>query len=184
MAINSKKKGNRGERKIVDILNKHFSTKEFARVPASGATSTIHTLSKGSVKSYCGDIITPDNFKFSIENKCGYDIDLYNIFKEDSGDRNQFVDFINQSKKDSEKVVGIFPMVIYTRTRKKPLIGFQKNVIPENFILYLNQYLSLTLKKESFENNKNETEDWIFADLNEVLSKFPKRFFFTGIDMD
>lgn len=168
MRVNSKQKGNRGERKIVDLLNDHFGTKEFARVPASGAISTIHKLGENSKKSYCGDIITPDNFRFSIENKFGYEIDLYNLFQEDNGDKRKFQEFIEQSIIDSEKVIELEPMVIYTRTRKKPLIGIRKKLIPIDLLDLLNEYI----------NFKHKKEEWIILDLNLILSKFPKDFFF------
>jgi len=168
MAVNSKKKGNRGERKIVEMLNNHFDTKEFARVPASGAISTIHKLSKNSIKSYCGDIVTPDNFRFSVENKYGYEVDLYNLFQEDNGDKRKIQDFIDQAIKDSSKVSGIEPMVIYTRTRKKPLVAIRKLVLTTDLLNSLNQYIVFKYKKE----------EWIVSDLNEILRNFPKEFFF------
>jgi hypothetical protein len=181
MAINSKKKGNRGERKTVEILNKHFETTEFARVPTSGAIATIHNLSQNSQKSYCGDIITPDNFKFSIENKYGYDIDLYNIFQKDNGDKKKFIEFIEQAIKDSKKTKKTLPLVIYTRTRKKPLIGIQKNNIKDELLSKLDQFLTIKLeviKEDSTGSNQKETDIWIFSDLIELLDKFPKEFFF------
>tara|TARA_R100000808_G_scaffold2078_1_gene8795 strand:- start:2545 stop:2907 length:363 start_codon:yes stop_codon:yes gene_type:complete len=60
MPINSKQKGNRGEREVVNILNRHLGTK-MRRTPLSGAMS------------FKGDIIdiSPDNplYDFHIEIK-------------------------------------------------------------------------------------------------------------------
>lgn len=178
--VNSKKKGNRGELAICKLLSEHFGEK-FNRVPASGAISTIHQLQTNSARTLAGDLITPDNFKFSIENKYGYDIDLYNLFQSDNGDKRKFIDFIEQAKFDAQKVDGLLPMVIYTRTRKKPLVGFSKNNLDNVLLSLLDQFFSIKIEKivkDSSGFSGKNTDVWIFADLSEVLNKFPKEFFF------
>lgn len=178
--VNSKKKGNRGELAICKILSDHFQQK-FNRVPASGAISTIHQLQQNSARTLAGDIICPDNFNFSIENKYGYDIDLYSLFQKDNGDKRKFIDFIEQAKEDANKVVGISPMVIYTRTRKKPLVGFSKFNLDNVLLDALDQFFTLKIEKIKDLNGLSgkNTDIWIFADLQEVLEKFPIEFFFS-----
>jgi len=167
--INSKKKGNRGELIICKILSDHFG-ETFNRVPASGAISTIHKLSTSSAKTLAGDIICPDLFKFTIENKFGYEIDLYNLFQKDNGDKKKIGEFLSQSIVDCGKTVSMSPMVIYTRTRKKPLVFLLEESFSshKDIIRQLDQYMVF--------NHNNVS--WIVADFVEVLVKFPKDFFF------
>ena len=65
--LNSKAKGSRFERKISDMLNERFKTKDFCRTPGSGAFATTHSL-PDHLRIY-GDLITPKNFKFILELK-------------------------------------------------------------------------------------------------------------------
>jgi len=80
--VNSKQKGNSGERAIVKILNEFYNTNEFKRVPMSGAFSTIHknNLTESEAHVFQGDIITPDFFEWVIEVKNVKDVNLYKIF--------------------------------------------------------------------------------------------------------
>jgi hypothetical protein len=68
--INSRKKGNTFELKICKILNEKFNTTEFCRSPGSGAFATTHKLPE--YMKIQGDIITPKDFKFTLECKKGY----------------------------------------------------------------------------------------------------------------
>jgi hypothetical protein len=172
---NSKKKGNRGELEICKKLTKHFDL-NFSRVPTSGAFSTTHNLTKNAHKYHAGDIICPDNFSFSIENKFGYEIDLYNLFKEKHNEKDKFFSFLSQSETDANKTENLIPMVIYTRTRKKPLVCLPlENNSKENDIAKHKGILSIYLVIV------NDATKWIVADLDEVLSKFPKDFFFSEV---
>jgi len=169
---NSKKKGNRGELAICKVLSEHFEQK-FNRVPASGAISTIHKLSSASNRTLAGDIICPDNFSFSIENKFGYEVDLYNLFRPNHNHKSLFFEFMRQAEEDASKIPDVIPMVIYTRTRKKPLIimpleGHQKESKIKELAGILDQHLEI----------RKNGKLWMISDLEEVLSKFPKSFFF------
>ena len=76
--VNSRAKGSTFERQIAKMFNEKFNTKEFSRTPGSGAFATTHSL-PDHLKIY-GDLITPQNFKFCIECKKGYnDINLYSL---------------------------------------------------------------------------------------------------------
>lgn len=81
--INSKQKGNRGEREVVKILNEFYKTDLFKRVPNSGAYGTIHkqTLNEAEMNVLVGDIICPEWFHYSIEVKNVKNVDLYKIFE-------------------------------------------------------------------------------------------------------
>lgn len=114
--INSHGKGGNFARKICKIFNERFNTKEFSKTPGSGAYATTHDLPE-HLKIY-GDIITPKDFKFVIECKCGYPkINLNSLLKKDS----QFWEFIRQVEIDSKKAKKE-PMLIFQQDRQEPLV--------------------------------------------------------------
>lgn len=88
--INSKNKGNTAERELCKILEGRFEGHKFMRVPNSGAmfgASNRH-LAEGVedviTNTFVGDIITPTNFKYSIESKFYKDISFWDLFNESS----------------------------------------------------------------------------------------------------
>lgn len=173
MAKNSIKKGKRGELTVCKILSKHFG-KEFSRVPCSGATSTTHNLSVSAHKILAGDIVCPDNFVFCVENKYGYDISMENIFDKKHCQRKKLFEFIKQSVEESKNAEGLIPMVIYTKTRKKPLV-----ILPfENHSksLFLQSFLE---KIDTFMFFKYKNEKWIIMSLSDLLDNAPEDFFYS-----
>ena len=113
--INSRTKGNTFERQIAKLLNDRFNTTEFSRTPGSGAFATTHTL-PDHLKIY-GDLITPQNFKYCIECKKGYNKEnLYSLYNYSS----DFWGFIDQCEKDSQKCCKI-PMVLFKQDRHPTL---------------------------------------------------------------
>ena len=118
--VNSRTKGNTFERKIATTLNSRFNTNEFCRSPGSGAFATTHSLPK-HLQIY-GDLITPQNFKFTIECKKGYNKEnLCGFFKENSDVRS----FIRQATRDSIKSNKPF-LVVFQQDRKTILSIFKK----------------------------------------------------------
>jgi len=123
---NSRTKGNTFERKIAKILNGVFETKEFSRSPGSGAFATTHTL-PDHLKIH-GDLITPENFRFCIECKKGYNKEnITSLFNYNS----DIWKFINQCERDSIKANKV-PMVIYQQDRQKTLCILPKGVFPDH----------------------------------------------------
>ena len=114
--VNSRRKGNAFERKMASSLNERFDTKEFARTPGSGAFATTHKNLPEHLKIQ-GDLITPQNFKFVIECKSGYTLELDDPFKKNS----DLWDFINQAKRDASTANKDW-MVIYKKTRRTTLV--------------------------------------------------------------
>jgi hypothetical protein len=113
--VNSRTKGNTFERGICKLLNERFNTTEFSRSPGSGAFATTHSLPE-HLKIY-GDLITPENFKFCIECKKGYNhLNLYSLYNYSS----EFWKFIEQCEKDSKKCKRI-PLVIFKQDRQPTL---------------------------------------------------------------
>jgi hypothetical protein len=129
--VNSRAKGNTFERKVCRILNHRFDTTEFSRSPGSGAFATTHTLPE-HLKIY-GDLITPENFKYCIECKKGYNKEnLYSIYNHSS----EFWGFLNQCEKDSEKCCRI-PMVIFKQDRHPILAIIPRYCSPQGELKYI-----------------------------------------------
>ena len=100
-------KGKRGERTICKILSAHFND-EFKRTPSSGAISTIHrNISSAAHKVLAGDIMCPDGFVFSIENKYGYNLDIFNIFQKKHGDKKTLFGFFDQAVEEGMASVSL-----------------------------------------------------------------------------
>ena len=114
--VNSRAKGSTFERQIAKILNDRLNTTEFSRTPGSGAFATTHTL-PDHLKIY-GDLITPQNFRYCIECKKGYNNqNLYSLFNKSS----EFWKFIKQCQKDSNKCSKL-PMTIFKQDRQPTLL--------------------------------------------------------------
>ena len=113
--VNSRAKGNRFENKIAKKLNERFNTKEFCRTPGSGAFATTHKLPE-YLKVY-GDLITPENFKYIIECKKGYNeeqvSDLFNT-------KSNICKMIDQAHRDSKKSSRKFLLFI-GQDRREPI---------------------------------------------------------------
>lgn len=119
--INSKKKGNNAELKICKILTEHFH-KPFNRVPSSGAFGLTHSLENNAANIMAGDIICPENFKYIIECKCGYNIDFINLISSEiNHDKRLFDSFLEQAERDAKRV-NKKPMVIYMKDRREPMV--------------------------------------------------------------
>jgi hypothetical protein len=114
-AVNSRRKGSNFERTLAAQLNKLFDTKEFARTPGSGAFATTHELP--AHLQIHGDLITPQNFKYVIEAKCGYNVDVDDFFRENS----DLQKFIRQAKKEAKRAKKPW-FLVYKKTRKDTLL--------------------------------------------------------------
>ena len=78
MPVNGKQKGNGQERKLANLLSKRFESvtgisQGFRRNPDSGsffgASNQKRKETHDTTHAHFGDLICPDNFKFSIESK-------------------------------------------------------------------------------------------------------------------
>jgi Holliday junction resolvase len=131
--VNSRAKGSTFERSIAKLLNDRFNTTEFSRTPGSGAFATTHSL-PAHLQIY-GDLITPENFRYCIECKKGYNKEnLYSLYNYSS----DLWGFIEQCEKDSEKCNKI-PMVIFKQDRQPILV-----IVPYYNMLYdSNKYIEI-----------------------------------------
>jgi hypothetical protein len=130
--INSSVKGKVNEREVVKILNKRFNlilTKNpswgmFARSMGSGNRFSQVCLSYNAKQVFSSDISCPPSFKFTIESKAGYDIDLCSAF---SGNK-ELDSFLKQASEDGEKS-NRFPMVLWKKNRRPRLAFVQTNIL-------------------------------------------------------
>ena len=181
--INSKAKGDRGELKACKILTDFFGIK-FNKVPRSGGFGTTHQLEQNALEVLTGDILTPQGFLFTLENKSGYDIDLINFFcskhtsKKKSSDKTLIYTFLDQSVRDAVRVSKI-PAVIYTKDRRPPLLIIPLNNFSGEKVLKekLSKFeLYLTFKyvpKYSY-----IWKNWVLFSLEESLNVLGRNFFF------
>lgn len=127
--VNGKRKGARYQNTLAKILNDRFDTKEFSSTPGSGAYATTHNLPE-YLKIH-GDLITPQNFNFCIEAKCGYKKEsISSILDKNS----TFWEFIYQAKRDARKAKREFLLVI--KQDRKPDICVLHN--REDITKYIN----------------------------------------------
>jgi len=137
--INSRTKGNRFENKIAKMLNERFKTEEFCRSPGSGAFATTHKLPE-YMKIY-GDLITPINFKFTLEMKKGYNKEsLCEIFNPKSDLRKMIVQAIRDSVKSSKDFI-----LVIGQDRKDPVV-ITRMIILER----IKEFVVLRLGEEIF----------------------------------
>lgn len=149
---NSRAKGSTFERDIAKKLNEKFETTEFSRSPGSGAFATTHSL-PDYLKIY-GDLITPQNFKFCIECKKGYNsVNQYSFFDYSS----ELWGFIEQCKRDADKS-GKAGMLLFKQDRR-PILA----IIPSNIIIP-NKYRHITIHKK-----KDSYNIYYFEELLETL---------------
>lgn len=118
--INSKNKGNTAERELCKILEERFIEHKFKRVPNSGAIFGASNRDQAEgmediiVNTFVGDIITPTNFKYSIESKFYKEISFWDLFNESSSLHQWF----KQSEEDAE-FSNRKPMIVAKFNHKK-----------------------------------------------------------------
>jgi hypothetical protein len=118
-----KQKGNAGELKTAKILMETFSGEKFSRSPNSGAFASTHknALSQEADAMLAGDLICPQNFRFCVEVKSGYRLDLGDLL--DSGNsktKSIMRKFLKQVCTDADRV-RLAPMLVYIRDRREPV---------------------------------------------------------------
>ena len=141
--INSRSKGNTFERAVAKTLNIRFNTDEFCRTPGAGAFGTTHKLPH-YLKVH-GDLITPEKFKFVIEAKRGYDLQLEDLWKPKSN----FYKFIKQAKRDC-KAGGRDWLLIYKKDRQKEIV-ISEVEFPINPIIRVKNKYNVYLLKDLLE---------------------------------
>lgn len=146
--INSKKKGNRSELALSKVLNKRFGG-GFSRSIGSGNRWSQASLPDHAKQVFTGDLVTPENFRYVIESKGGYDkIDLNLIFNYKN---KELESFLEQAKKDAK------------RCKKKPLLCWKKARMP-----WVCAIQSKEIRKIEF-NISIKYKEWTILNLEELL---------------
>lgn len=160
---NSGRKGKRGERGLCQLLSDRFKGQVFSRVIGSGAHGW-RTMSESTKKVLTGDIVAPDNFKFTIECKHGYvEIELCGAL--DNG--NKKIDaFLYQANKDADRL-GRRPLVCWKKDRQPWLVFIRKEDLP----------LSDTTIRAKVWDYYITYGDWYALSLTSLL-RMPDDFFF------
>ena len=115
-------KGHRGELELAKLFNKQFDSQVFARVVGSGNRWGQVAFVK---KDYIGDLVTPDDFRFTIEAKHGYpEIDLYGSL---SGGNATLDDWLNQA--EEEAVLAQRAALLCWRKERHEWLSFVKTTI-------------------------------------------------------
>ncbi len=134
--INSSVKGKSNEREIVKILNQRFknilssnsSWGLFSISIGSGNRYSQVSLSYSAKQIFSSDISSPPSFKFTIESKAGYDIDLCSAF---TGNK-ELDSFLMQATEDGEKSNKL-PMVLWKKNRMPRLAFVHSEIIKKTF---------------------------------------------------
>ena len=160
--VNSKAKGGAFERKIANLLNEQFETKEFNRTPGSGAFATTHQLP--SHITVAGDLITPKKFKFCIECKKGYnDQTIYSLLDYNS----KIWQFVEQCEKDAKKMNKV-PMIIYKQDRKDILVITYKD-------MFTTMIPSITIFKDNKQTLTSDT--YSIYKLKDIINDYKNKWF-------
>jgi len=150
--INSKSKGNTGERECVKILNETLgdNKKVFSRVPSSGAWGGGQNRERRKDMSYeqkltlVADIMAPTNFNFVLEHKFYKEASFWDLFNESSSPN----EWIKQVSSDADFV------------EKKPML-----------IVKYNRHKRITFIKEKYDNYIFEWKGWYCYNFEELLKK-------------
>lgn len=132
MAINSKKKGNRGELEFVHILCDRFGEGKFKRTPSSGAYTggknreAAKNLPWEAKITLASDIITPANFRFIVEHKFYGEISFWELFS----DKSNWNDWADQACGDAE-FVNKQPLIVIKYNRHNRIALVNKNLLPQ-----------------------------------------------------
>jgi hypothetical protein len=161
--INSSVKGKTNEREVVKILNKRFekilsinpSWGMFSRSLGSGNRFSQACLSYNAKQVFSSDISCPPSFKFVLESKAGYDIDMCSAFL---GNK-ELDSFLIQATKDGEKC------------NKLPMVLWKKNRMPRLAFIHLNKM------NKSYEYQMTY-RNWAVVTLSDLLGNEDDTFFF------
>jgi|LakMenEpi03Aug12_release.lakeMendotaPanAssembly.Ray.scaffolds.fasta_scaffold576038_2 hypothetical protein len=145
--IKSGKKGKRVELDLVKKLNDRFDSVlrrfpdwgKFSRTIGSGNRwgQNVH-LSKKAIDNYTGDLVCPENFKFVLESKGGYnEIDLCSSFDKGQAEIDKF---LKQVKEDSKRTNRL-PILLWKKDRKPRLAFMRKEDLPKEKYENLDYYM-------------------------------------------
>lgn len=162
--VNSKQKGNRGEREVVQLLREWWGDESFQRNLESGATSTLLSYRNAPehvIAALSGDIMTPANFMFSVESKNYESVDLFAILRNPG--KSDVESWWGQCKNDAE------------RAKKQPMLFFKYKRGPWfvciSFELMEKIQASLGIKALPFISVNDEFSILMWKEFSELVDK-------------
>lgn len=120
--INTGRKGKRREREVAKVLNERFGGGFSRSIGSGNRIHQVANLPKHAQDTFTGDLVTPENFAFTVESKGGYDdVDLVSVF---DGGHSQIDEFLKQAQHDAD-FCKRKPMLVWKKSRK-PLVAMIK----------------------------------------------------------
>lgn len=157
--VNGKKKGNRVELELCKKLTSFFNSTFSRSIGSGNRWSQVSNMPSHAKQTLTGDICVPENFKWVIECKGGYDDDVDFSSVLDNG-CSRIDEFIKQSKHDAE-TSGRLPIIMWKRSRK-PWVAIIRQDDLEDF-----DFKFYMIYK-----------DWIILSLDSILKTTEKEFWF------
>jgi hypothetical protein len=167
--IKSGKKGKRVELDLVKKLNDRFENilrkfpdwGKFSRTIGSGNRWGQNVqLSKKAMDNYTGDLVCPENFKFVLESKGGYnEIDLCSAF--DKG-QSEIDKFLKQVMDDSTRTNRL-PILLWKKDRKPRLVFIKKENLSKDIYEKFDYYMKYN--------------EWVVVNFDDFI-KLEDQFFF------
>lgn len=160
--IDGKAKGDRTELGLCKLLTDHFG-EPFSKALGSGSRGKQVNLPEYAKKSLSGDVCVPENFKWVIESKGGYEeeMDSWRIVDGKLPQLDEFIKQVSGDAKDCQRK----PIICWKRNRKSWLACI------------LLKDLGPTLKEQDFPN-RIHYGDWIVIPFDKLLEITEKSFWF------
>lgn len=159
--MSSNRKGKSAERQLAKIFSTRFN-QPFSRVVGSGNRPSQVPLTEEAKKVLTSDITTPNFFKFSIESKCGYNVNLFKVFD----DGNKVLDsFLRQAQGDA-KDVKKSPMLCWKKDHQPWLVFIKKKDMPVKdfaYLLFYRDWCALSLAELL-----KETDDFFYINHGKI----------------
>lgn len=156
MPSKSKTKGSTFERWVAEQLNDLYQTTEFCRVPGSGSFMGRSNFQKkeglkdAARETLTSDIMTPSNFKFTVECKHYADAPKYHHLLD--GPSSELDVWLSEVELDASNLKKM-PMLIFKTTRKGAYVAIPRSSCTNlNLIEYYSVYRNYIIM--SFENFK------------------------------
>jgi hypothetical protein len=147
---NSKKKGNRWELDVAHLFTENFEG-EFRRVPQSGAffgganRKRAEGVRADAQEILSGDIITPENFEFSIECKSYKDLEFHQMYLGKCASLDRWIEQGEEDASFSKKKM----LLIIKISRKGTFVCVDESIVNksnfENYMVYKNKYIIVDL---------------------------------------
>jgi hypothetical protein len=164
--INGCRKGKSVERHLCKLLNEFFGQDaNFSRSVGSGNRWSQVNLSKQAKQVYSGDICVPEDFKWVIESKGGYEDDM-EIANAVDGSLPQLNKFIEQVSRDAEY------------TGRKPILCWKRNRKPWLACIRFEDFPSTGIEFPCRLHYNYNDDPWVMVSLDKLLKETDRAYWF------